>query len=106
MLDKITASRPSQAGSAATHSPATRTGHFAGFDGFRAIAALTVVGVHTAFASGFTSQHAVLGRYTSRLEIGVSVFFVISGFLLYRPFAWSTSVGSRPRRCGHSGPGG
>ena len=70
-----------------TPGAANRTGHFAGFDGLRAIAALTVVGVHTAFASGFTSKHPVLGRYTSRLEIGVSVFFVISGFLLYRPFA-------------------
>jgi peptidoglycan/LPS O-acetylase OafA/YrhL len=44
-----------------------------------------VVGVHTAFNSGFTGSSR-LGIYTSRLEIGVSVFFVISGFLLYRPF--------------------
>jgi peptidoglycan/LPS O-acetylase OafA/YrhL len=36
--------------------------------------------------SGFTTRN-YLGIYTSRLEIGVSVFFVISGFLLYRPFA-------------------
>ncbi|HEY3810626.1 MAG TPA: acyltransferase [Acidimicrobiales bacterium] len=56
------------------------------FDGLRAIAAISVVGVHTTFVSGFTGRSG-LGRYTSRLEIGVSVFFVISGFLLYRPFA-------------------
>jgi peptidoglycan/LPS O-acetylase OafA/YrhL len=56
------------------------------FDGLRAIAALLVIGVHTAFTSGFGSR-AGLARYTSRLEIGVEVFFVISGFLLYRPFA-------------------
>jgi peptidoglycan/LPS O-acetylase OafA/YrhL len=85
-LDTGTASRPPQDGSDATRAR-SRGDHFAGFDGLRAIAALTVVGVHTAFASGFTSQHHTLGRYTSRLEIGVSVFFVISGFLLYRPFA-------------------
>ena len=42
--------------------------------------------MHTAFVSGFTGSSG-LGIYTSRLEIGVSVFFVISGFLLYRPFA-------------------
>ncbi len=36
--------------------------------------------------SGFTTRE-YLGIYTSRLEIGVSVFFVVSGFLLYRPFA-------------------
>ncbi len=60
--------------------------HYPCFDGLRAIAALTVIGVHTTFASGFTGRSG-LGRYTSRLEIGVEVFFVISGFLLYRPFA-------------------
>lgn len=68
----------------------SRTGggavHFPCFDGLRAIAALTVICVHTTFASGFTGRSG-LGRYTSRLEIGVEVFFVISGFLLYRPFA-------------------
>jgi len=45
-----------------------------------------VIGVHASFTSGFTIR-SPLGVYTSRLEIGVSVFFVISGFLLYRPFA-------------------
>ena len=44
--------------------------------------------MHTTFVSGFTGRSG-LGNYTSRLEIGVSVFFVISGFLLYRPFAVS-----------------
>lgn len=61
--------------------------HFPCFDGLRALAALTVVGVHTSFVSGLTTRHPGWGRYTSRLEIGVSVFFIISGFLLYRPFA-------------------
>jgi peptidoglycan/LPS O-acetylase OafA/YrhL len=62
--------------------------HFAGFDGLRAIAAVSVLLLHTAWVSGFTSRSS-LGAYTSRLEIGVSVFFLISGFLLYRPFAVS-----------------
>jgi peptidoglycan/LPS O-acetylase OafA/YrhL len=62
--------------------------HFACFDGLRAIAALSVLLLHTAWVSGFTLQSS-LGPYTSRLEIGVSVFFLISGFLLYRPFAVS-----------------
>ncbi len=61
-------------------------GHFPCFDGFRAIAAISVVGVHAAFASGFTGRSR-LGDYTARLEIGVSVFFLVSGFLLYRPYA-------------------
>ncbi|MCU4182926.1 acyltransferase [Acidiferrimicrobium sp. IK] len=65
------------------------------FDGLRAIAALCVVGVHTSFVSGFTTRHSVLGAYSARLEIGVAVFFVISGFLLYRPFALA-HFGQRP----------
>lgn len=47
-----------------------------------------MLGVHATFVSGFTGRSG-LGNYTSRLEIGVSVFFVISGFLLYRQFALS-----------------
>jgi peptidoglycan/LPS O-acetylase OafA/YrhL len=62
--------------------------HFACFDGLRAIAAVSVLLLHTAWVSGFTTRSS-LGAYTSRLEIGVSVFFLISGFLLYRPFAVS-----------------
>ncbi|HZT67422.1 MAG TPA: acyltransferase [Acidimicrobiales bacterium] len=65
---------------------AGRPGRFPCFDGLRAFAALSVVGVHTAFSSGFTFRSG-WGIYTSRLEIGVSVFFLISGFLLYRPMA-------------------
>ncbi|MGC8513407.1 MAG: acyltransferase family protein [Acidimicrobiales bacterium] len=65
---------------------------FACFDGLRALAALMVVGVHTAFVSGFT-VHDTLGRYTARLDAGVEVFFVISGFLLYRRFALAHLTG-------------
>jgi len=54
---------------------------------------VSVVGIHTAFVSGFTSRSA-WGIYTARLEIGVSVFFLISGFLLYRPFAVAHLAGS------------
>jgi peptidoglycan/LPS O-acetylase OafA/YrhL len=67
--------------------------HFACFDGLRAIAAVSVLLLHTAWVSGFTLRSS-LGAYTSRLEIGVSVFFLISGFLLYRPFAASHLAGS------------
>lgn len=68
--------------------PVRKPRHFACFDGLRAIAAVSVLLLHTAWVSGFTVRSS-LGAYTSRLEIGVSVFFLISGFLLYRPFAVS-----------------
>jgi peptidoglycan/LPS O-acetylase OafA/YrhL len=73
---------------AASGAPVGRPRHFAGFDGLRAIAAVTVLVVHTSFLSGFTFQ-SPLGKYSARLEIGVSIFFLISGFLLYRPFVIS-----------------
>ncbi|HXQ90730.1 MAG TPA: acyltransferase, partial [Acidimicrobiales bacterium] len=72
--------------------PAARPRHFPCFDGLRAIAAILVVLVHTAFASGFTVRSPA-GIYTARLEIGVAVFFLISGFLLYRPFVASHIAG-------------
>lgn len=59
---------------------------FEGFDGLRALAALSVLMLHVTWASGFT-LNSWFGLYTARLDIGVAVFFLISGFLLYRPFA-------------------
>ncbi len=75
--------------------PVRQPRHFSNFDGLRAIAAVSVLLLHTAWISGFTSR-SELGAYTSRLEIGVSVFFLISGFLLYRPFAASHLAGHPP----------
>jgi peptidoglycan/LPS O-acetylase OafA/YrhL len=77
----------------------TRPRHFPCFDGLRAIAAVTVVMVHTSFDSGFTLRSSA-GIYTARLEIGVAVFFLISGFLLYRPFAASHIAGGAPPAVG------
>ena len=57
------------------------------FDGLRAFAALSVVVYHVA-GRGFTA-HSSYGIYTARGDVGVSVFFLISGFLLYRPFVVS-----------------
>ncbi len=70
------------------HEFTSKPRHFPCFDGLRAIAAIFVLLLHTAWVSGFTLRYS-LGIYTGRLEIGVSVFFLISGFLLYRPFALS-----------------
>jgi peptidoglycan/LPS O-acetylase OafA/YrhL len=59
--------------------------HFPCADGLRAIAALSVVVHHVADATGSYSS-TFLGAFFARMDAGVSVFFVLSGFLLYRPF--------------------
>ncbi|MEG9225691.1 acyltransferase family protein [Aeromicrobium sp. Sec7.5] len=58
---------------------------YAELDGLRAVAAIAVVGTHTAFWAGIYGE-GVLGALTHRLEIGVAIFFVLSGFLLGRPW--------------------
>jgi peptidoglycan/LPS O-acetylase OafA/YrhL len=60
-------------------------GYFPCFDGLRALAALSIVVVHVAFSSGANSAN-ILGAFFARMDGGVAVFFVLSGFLLYRPF--------------------
>jgi len=51
-----------------------------------ALAALSIVVLHVGEGTGFTAANP-LGALTARLDVGVAVFFVLSGFLLYRPFA-------------------
>lgn len=58
---------------------------FAGLDSLRFFASVAVVATHCAFWSGFYS-HGYLGALTSRLDIGVAFFFVLSAFLLSRQF--------------------
>jgi peptidoglycan/LPS O-acetylase OafA/YrhL len=66
-------------------------------DPLRAVAALCIVVTHTAGWSGFNAAHA-LGAWTARLDCGVAIFFVLSGFLLYRPFVAARLDGrDRPR---------
>jgi peptidoglycan/LPS O-acetylase OafA/YrhL len=56
------------------------------FDGLRAIAAVGILVHHTAYASrGALSD--TFGPYFAEMNVGVFIFFVISGFLLYYPFA-------------------
>ena len=73
------------------------SGRFAGFDGLRALAALGVLVTHVALHVGFVVRDP-RGHYLSRLDVGVAVFFVLSGFLLYRPFVARRMDGRSPGR--------
>jgi peptidoglycan/LPS O-acetylase OafA/YrhL len=70
----------------------------AGVEGLRALAAGSIVIVHV---WGFSSPNGValgsgqgIGDALSSLSVGVTLFFTLSGFLLYRPFAASIARGT------------
>lgn len=61
--------------------------------GVRAVAALSVMGTHAAYGTGLLS-HGYLGLMAARLEIGVAIFFVLSGFLLFGPWVRAAASGA------------
>jgi peptidoglycan/LPS O-acetylase OafA/YrhL len=63
--------------------------------GLRAVAALLVVGTHAAFATGKLT-HGYVGSIYAHLDVGVAIFFVLTGFLLFRPWVRAATAGSAP----------
>jgi len=61
--------------------------------GIRAVAALLVVATHAAYTTG-KYTHGFVGVVYSRLEIGVPIFFVLSGYLLFSPWVNAAASGS------------
>ncbi len=59
---------------------------FPQLDGVRALAATSVLISHTSGLTTFAPSNAVFGPATARFNVGVTIFFVLSGFLLYRPY--------------------
>src|SRR3954468_5163005 len=77
----------------------TRT---AGLDGLRAVAALSVLCLHVWLYSqpdpDSPTRSGVLEHAAVELRLGLVVFFVFSGYLLYRAFAGAALGGSAPDR--------
>src|SRR4051794_5179094 len=61
--------------------------HIAGLDGIRAIAAGLVLLYHYWATAGSASLPAPLSLIASNGGVGVDIFFVISGFILFLPWA-------------------
>ena len=71
----------------------TKAERVASLTGIRAVAALLVMLTHAAYATG-KYTHGYVGLVYSRMEIGVPIFFVLSGFLLFGP--WVKAVATDP----------
>lgn len=55
-------------------------------DTLRAVAAIGVLSTHAAFNTGSYGSFGVIGPLLARMDVGVAIFFVLSGFLLTRPW--------------------
>ncbi|WP_075907526.1 acyltransferase family protein [Actinomadura sp. CNU-125] len=71
------------------------TGHQAPLDGVRAVAALAVLLVHVASSAGTTTRGEGAGWLFNGGQVGVAIFFTLSGLLLYRPWA-TAALDGRP----------
>ncbi len=65
----------------------------ASLTGIRAVAALLVLATHAAYTTG-KYTHGYIGLVYSRMEIGVPIFFVLSGFLLFAPWVKAVAAGA------------
>ena len=61
--------------------------------GVRAVAALLVVATHAAYTTG-KYTHGYAGLLFSRMEMGVPIFFVLSGYLLFGPWVKAVAAGA------------
>jgi peptidoglycan/LPS O-acetylase OafA/YrhL len=70
------------------------TGRYDELTAVRAIASLAVVATHAAYWTG-NYVHPTWGLPLARLDFGVALFFVLSGFLLFRKWVSATARQSR-----------
>lgn len=73
----------------------TTVDRIASLTGVRALAAILVVLTHAAYTTGRYNDGYV-GLLLSRAEIGVPIFFVLSGYLLFKPWVDRAAAEDRP----------
>jgi len=66
------------------HGGATR---FPGLDGLRGMACYMVIATHVGFQTARSFGSEPYAPWLARLDVSVPIFLMLSGFLLYRPFA-------------------
>ncbi|SDK46548.1 Peptidoglycan/LPS O-acetylase OafA/YrhL, contains acyltransferase and SGNH-hydrolase domains [Nocardioides sp. YR527] len=72
---------------------------FLTLDALRAVGALMVVLTHVAFHTG-RYPRGWTGAMLAHFDLGVALFFVVSGFLLARPWFAASAAGARPPSTG------
>src|SRR6476619_5721834 len=70
-----------------------RSDKFPLLDPLRAAAAISVLVVHTTLITGAYENYGY-GQFLAHLDIGVPFFFLLSAFLLYRPFVVARADGT------------
>jgi peptidoglycan/LPS O-acetylase OafA/YrhL len=93
LVSQLSASPPT---ARTLHLPPGHT-QFPLLDSLRALAALAILVVHVSIFSGAVNAPGY-GRFLAHLDIGVPFFFLLSAFLLYRPFVAARVSGSPRRR--------
>jgi peptidoglycan/LPS O-acetylase OafA/YrhL len=82
-------------------SPAVRPAvpaHHGALDGIRAAAALAVLLTHVGGLTGYSTTGTPVSWVLSRGDVGVPIFFTLSGLLLYRKWAAAALTGDRAGR--------
>jgi peptidoglycan/LPS O-acetylase OafA/YrhL len=86
-------------GDLAADLPAT-SGRNLALDGVRVLAAFAVLLTHVGGQTGFAFTGTPASWVVSRGDVGVPIFFVLSGLLLYRPWARSVLTGGKSPAAG------
>jgi peptidoglycan/LPS O-acetylase OafA/YrhL len=80
---------------ASTDAALPRADRFEALEAVRALAACAVLVTHVAFQTGTTLDGPFAGTL-ARMDVGVALFFALSGFLLFLPYARRRLAGGEP----------